>query len=157
MTKIGNSNEFALPDRLEPELAELKAYWDGIKRGYGIMPYWDDVNMAKLSGLRDRLVLFDVRDRPPRFRFSIVGARVDAACEGELSDRFVDEVAAKGPLEQLSEQCRATVAESAPTYFRHHPVRGSGKPYARLLLPLWGAGQIQMVIGAIAGEAVDAA
>lgn len=150
MIEIGTSNEFALPDRLEPELAELLAYWDGIKRGFRIMPYWDDVAMDRLSGLRDRLAMWDVLDDPPRFRFSIVGARLDAACADELAGRFTDELSAAGPLAHLTEQCRAAVAEAAPTYFR----QADDPAFARLILPLWGEGRIRMLIGAIAGPAV---
>lgn len=151
MTTINTSTLYPLPKRLEPKLAELDAYWDGLKRGYGIMPYWDDVDMTKLAGLRRHLVLFDVMDSPPRFRFSLVGASISGAYGRELEDRFIDEVSLTAPLEDMPGQCRATVSESAPTYFRGEPTVAEGEPYARLLLPLWGNGRIEMLIGAIEG------
>lgn len=149
MTTIKTSAQYPLPQRLEPRLAELDAYWDGLKRGYGIMPYWDDVDMTKLGALRQHVVLLDVMETPPRFRFSLVGDGIVSAYGKSLEGRFVDEVPATGPLEEMQQQCRAAVKESAPTYFRHQPSGADGLSYARLLLPLWGNGQVDMLIGAI--------
>jgi len=50
------------------------------------------------------------------------------------------------PIDELTNQCRATVERRAPTYFRHAPAGGTG--YSRLILPLWGNGRIEMLIGA---------
>ena len=144
MTTLKTSQRYPLPDPLEAGLAELKAYWDGIQRGFRIMPYWDDVDMTRLGALRRQVVLLDAPQAPDRFRFNLVGEAVAEAYGQELEDRFVDEIAPAAPLHELTEQCQATAAESAPTYFRH---REAG--YARLLLPLWGNGRVEMLIGCI--------
>lgn len=150
--------EFFLPQRLsEPALAAVLNYWQGLKRPGADVPYWDDVDMAKLSGERHRLLLLDVFDSPQRFRFAIVGASVAKACQRELEDRFVDAVPASGPLRRMAEQCRAAVASVRPTYYQDAP-SGGEKGVARLLLPMWGNGQVQMLLGAVAGEVLaDAA
>ena len=147
MTNVKFSTLYPLPERLQPRLAELEGYWDSIKRGFGIMPYWDDLDMTKLAALRNQVMLFDVMEGQPRFRFNLVGASIAEAYGESLDGRFADEVPPTSPFHELSEQCRATVTESAPTYFRFAPAEG--EPYARLLLPLWGNGYIQMLIGAI--------
>lgn len=35
-----------------------------------------------------------------------------------------------------------------PTLYRHEP-SGSERPYARLLLPAWGEGQVRLLLGGI--------
>jgi len=150
MTTIKSSAQYPLPERLAAKLAELHAYWSGIRRGYGLMPYWDDVDMTKLRSLRSSLLLFDVMDTPPRFRFSLVGKGISDAYGAKLEGRFIDEMPLTAPLEEILKQCRATVAESAPTYLRMEPADGGA--YARLLLPLWGNGRVDMLIGAIEND-----
>lgn len=142
MTTTRTSQTHPLPDRLEPKLEILHRYWDGLRRGSETMPYWDDLEMTRLAEIRANLLLFDVVDGGPRFRFSDAGEAVTSLAGTSLRDYFVDEVTLPEPFSGLLEQCRATVAGSAATYEK------SGSQ-ARLLLPLWGNGQIQMIIGAI--------
>src|SRR6516165_1400348 len=60
---------FSVPSKLEADLARVRAYWEGLKRGGAGMPFWDDVNLAALPGLSGRLMLLDVFDKPlPRSR-----------------------------------------------------------------------------------------
>jgi hypothetical protein len=50
-------------------------------------------------------------------------------------------------------QCKATVEGCAPTYFCQTAARKGDAEhpgdYARLLLPLWGSGRIEMLLGAV--------
>ncbi|MEQ9640557.1 MAG: PAS domain-containing protein [Alphaproteobacteria bacterium] len=144
ITKTSQTNP--LPDRLEPKLEALHQYWDGLRRGSEVMPYWDDLDMTQLADLRANLLLLDVVDGGPRFRFSEAGTAITDLVESALRDYFIDEVRLPEPLAGLLEQCQATVTDSAATYTRRDS-------HARLLLPLWGNGQIQMIIGAV--EKVD--
>ena len=47
---------FALPWKLESQLARVQAYWEDLKRGDAEMPFWDDVNLSALPDLSDRLM-----------------------------------------------------------------------------------------------------
>jgi len=76
---------FSVPSKLEAELARVRAYWEGLKRGGAGMPFWDDVNLAALPGLSGRLMLLDVFDKPLRFRFGIVGEELKARYRADVS------------------------------------------------------------------------
>lgn len=135
---------YALPSTLDADLAEVHAYWRGLIRGKASdMPYWDDVKLSALPALADRLVLVAAFTKPERFRFEIVGKAISASYEAGLAGRFVDEVDVKPPLNFFRAQASATVESRAPTYYR-------AKDYTRLVLPLWGDGEISMLLGAVA-------
>lgn len=127
---------FAVPRKLAPDLARVLAYWDGLKRGQADMPFWDDVKLTDLPDLKDRIVLIDVFEAPQRFRFGLVGDQV----AGGVAGKFLDEVALKAPLDYLQAQCSATVEAARPTCF------SAGDGTDRLVLPLWGEGQIRMLL-----------
>ena len=76
---------FSVPSKLEADLARVRAYWEGLKRGGAGMPFWDDVNLAALPGLSGRLMLLDVFDKPLRFRFGIVGEELKARYRADVS------------------------------------------------------------------------
>jgi len=98
-------------------------------------------------------MLIDVFESPIRFRFDLVGADL-ADWYGEATgNRFLDEVELRAPFDELALQCRATVEGLAPTYYHQAAAeKEDGKRlggYARLLLPLWGNGRIEMLLGAV--------
>jgi hypothetical protein len=64
-----------------------------------------------------------------------------------IDSRFLDEIDLHAPFDGLIGQCTATVENSAPTYHRQTAAGKGG--YARLLLPLWGNGRIEMLLGAV--------
>ena len=140
MSEVKTSQRYPLPG-MEPPLAALYEYWNSLKRGsWRIMPFWDDVKLPDLGPVQANVVLFDVMEG--RFRFAEVGGAVDGYVGAELEGKFLDEATSTGALAGLLDQCKATVADSAPTY-----AKSDG--YARLLLPMWGNGTIQMLIGAV--------
>ena len=116
---------YALPDKLDPGLAETMAYWRGLIRGKASsMPYWDDVKLSDMGPRADRVML--------------VGGIASRYGE-ELQGHFADEVDIRSPLEFFRSQASVTVEGRAPTYY-------AGDGYARLLLPLWGDGHISMLL-----------
>lgn len=140
MTTVKTSQRYPLPG-MEPPLAALYEYWNSLKRGgWRIMPFWDDLKLPDLGEHRAHVVLFDVMDG--RFRFAETGSAVDGYIGSEMDGRFLDDVQGPGALASLLDQCEATVADSAPTYSK-------SDGYARLMLPMWGNGTIQMLVGAI--------
>jgi len=134
---------YAVPSRLAPDLARVQAYWQGLLRGGAEMPFADDVNLTDLPDLADRLLLIDVFDRPERFRFNSIGAGL---AEPGLAGKFLDETLLAWPFAFLRTQCCATVESAAPTFLAQEGPR----PYARLLLPLWGEGRTGLLLGAAA-------
>jgi hypothetical protein len=148
-----DAHSYSLPGKLEPELGRVQAYWNGLKRGANDVPFWDDVKFSLRSRLGRESMLIDVFENPLRFRFDLIGADVANWYGGTIDNRFFDEIDLHAPFDELTLQCKATVERSAPTYYRQtafkkgdaeHP---SG--YARLLLPLWGNGRIEMLLGAV--------
>jgi len=137
---------FAFPAGLEGNLAQVQSYWQGLKRGQADIPFADDVKLAPLGRLAADAILIDVFQGPPRFRFAIVGEAVSAAYGKALEGQFVDEVAQVFPIDRLLQQCHATIATHAPTYWRSE----TSSRHARILLPLWGNGHISMFLGGIA-------
>ena len=70
-----------------------------------------------------------------------------------IGNSFLDEIDLHAPFDELTLQCKATVEGCAPTYYRQ-TAAGKGDAehpggYARLLLPLWGNGRIEMLLGAV--------
>ena len=114
---------FALPKKLERDLARVLAYWDALKRGEAEVPFFDDVNVTSLPELATKLFMIDTLDKPMRFRFSfgVVGAEVKRAYGGDLDGRFLDEIEVRPPLQFLLSQCSATVESRRPTYYRQGP------------------------------------
>jgi hypothetical protein len=144
---------FALPQRIEPPLMRLVAYWEKLKRGQANMPFADDIKLDALPGLADNVLLMDVFEKPVRFRFAVVGRRIIDQYGSGLDGEFVDEIVGRVPLDYFFSQCSATVEGHVPTYFRHGLTGTkvtSPESYARMLLPLWGNGHISMLLGAIA-------
>ena len=137
-----DDTDFALPKTLEPSLAEVRAYWERLKRADNSMPFWDDVRLSALPDLAGRLLLIDAFEKPERFRFNTVGKALTERYGSAVNGRFIDEAELKAPFELLLAQCSATVAQRAPTY------QADGGS-ARILLPMWGDGRIGMLLGCI--------
>jgi hypothetical protein len=142
---------FALPDKLPLDLDRVWVYWKSLKRGENKIPFWDDLKLSSLPDLADRLMLIDVFERPQRFRFNSVGERIQQSYGGDLAGKFADEIDPKNPLEFFTAQASVTIEANAPTFFTDAATSDSGRNVcdARLLLPLWGNGRIEMVLGAV--------
>lgn len=132
---------FALPARLSADLGQVRKYWDGLKRRQNDVPFWDDVNLSALPALKDRIMLVDVFEKPQRFRLNSVGGKIRDWYGADTGGKFVDEIEAKGPFAYLVSQASATVEAAKPTYYHGG--------FVRLLLPMWGAGNVSMLLGAV--------
>jgi hypothetical protein len=147
------SDAFALPAELETNLLRVLTYWRGLVRGYADMPYWDDYTPAALAEVQHDAILADVFPDPLRFRFRIVGKNIAARYGEEFAGKYHDEIALRAPLDRLDAQCAAAVTSRRPAYFRMD-ARASGAkpaaPYARLVLPMWGNGRVEMLLVAVA-------
>jgi osmotically-inducible protein OsmY len=149
LTMTGGARSYSLPVELEPDLGRIRAYWNGLKRGANDVPFWDDVKLSLRSRLGRESVLIDVFENPLRFRFDLTGADVANRYGGTIGNSFLDEIDLHAPFNELTLQCRATVESCAPTYYCQTASGNGDSGYARLLLPLWGNGRIEMLLGAV--------
>ncbi len=144
---------FSLPEKIQPELARVLAYWQSLKRAENEMPFWDDVTTSALPDIAHRLMLIRVFANPERFRLGSVGQQLLDRYGEPVAGHFIDEIELRNPFEYLRSQCSATVESRAPTYYQHGPSSSENSrdadAYSRLLLPLWGNGHIGMVLGAV--------
>ena len=151
-----SARPFAVPAKLERDLALVFSYWEGLKRREAQMPFWDDVNLSELRALTAKLVMIDASAKPVRFRFGFgaVGAEVQARYRADLAGKFLDEIEIRHPLQFAVSQCSAAVESGEPTYYRQAAAGGRGasakQGYSRLILPLWGDGRVGMLLGAFA-------
>lgn len=116
------------------------------------MPFWDDVTLSSLPDLADRLMLVDVFEGPLRFRFNTIGQNIRTQYGTNVTDKFLDEIEIRAPFEYLTAQSSATIESRSPAFYESVSSRSSAQHegrYARLLLPMWGNGRIEMMLGAI--------
>ncbi|HXQ12274.1 MAG TPA: hypothetical protein VN805_14860 [Caulobacteraceae bacterium] len=140
---------FALTRTLTPALERVLEHWETLKRGANDIPFGDDMKIASLPALADRLLLLDVFVKPERFRIDYLGDALAGDGHDAAPGRFIDEVRPGRPFEYLRAQASATVERGAPTLHRAE-ASADGPAYTRLLAPLWGDGHISMLLGAIA-------
>ncbi len=137
--------EMPLPERLGAVLDD----WRARRRGAADIPFADDVDWERLQELCPDAFMLGVFEKPQRFRVELAATPHAPAIAAELAGRFLDEVDLETPLEFLRAQADAAVESGAPTVYRHS-AGGGGRPYARLLLPLWGEGHVSALVGVIA-------
>ena len=143
---------FLPPRRLPVRLARLQSYWSDLRRGENALPFSDDVNLSALPEFTANLVLVEVFERPQRFRFSRVGQELLKGRDSSITGSFADEIEVCHPFEFFLAQASVTVEASSPTFYRRGAAgwkADEGIGYARLLLPTWGSGRVDMLIGAI--------
>ena len=126
------------------KLSALHRYWHGLKRGQAEIPFADDVKLMPLEN-PGAAMLIDVIEKPVRFRFAIVGEEIRKLYGEDLAGLLADDLTVRTPLEFFLSQCSATLEGRAPTLFR-------GEDYSRLLLPLWGDGHINMLLGGVSAN-----
>jgi hypothetical protein len=127
-------------------------YWKELIRAENAMPFADDVNLSRLPALAGNLLLVDAFANLQRFRFNHLGEELIRRLGANLTGRFADEVELHSPFEFLILQASATVEGRAPTWYSSRRA-GAGEQgnasYTRILLPTWGDGRIELLLGAI--------
>jgi hypothetical protein len=132
---------------MEADLVVVRAYWASMIRGANDMPFWDDFKPSALPQIADQMALLDVFNEPFRIRFGeIVGAEIEHRSGAPLRGQFLDEVPNGPPLRFLFSQASAAVETSKPNYYRAASSPGKADGYARLLLPMWGNGRVEMLL-----------
>ncbi len=147
------SRPYSLPRKLERELDRVYAYWEGLKRGNADMPFCDDVNLSALPDVLGKLMLINILETPARFRFdAMIGDEIKNKVGKGYAGKFLDEIEVHPPFEYLNSQSSATVEGRLPTYYRRSFERDTQNNYARLVLPMWGEGHINMLVAAFHWE-----
>ena len=113
------------------------------------MPFSDDINLSALPDLSGSLFLLDVFANPPRCRFSEIGRQITDRYGANIAGSFADEIETRPPLNHICAQFSATVEDAAPTFYRYELSAHRPGSYMRLLLPLWGSGRINLILGAV--------
>lgn len=132
-----------LPGNPGHGLSAVHAYWLSLRRGSATIPFADDFRLRALQRIEGETALLSVFHKPLRFQFASAGRHVLAAYGGEIEGIFLDELDAHHPLEEATAQARETAEHGVPTVYNHD----GGRPvYARLMLPLWGEGEINAVL-----------
>jgi hypothetical protein len=127
--------EFLLQPQNRPFL-EFYEYWSA--KGAGkVLPSRADLDPLEIPQLLTNVFLMDiVAGSPPRFRFRLVGTRI-AELEGEMTNKFLDEVIPTAPGTALSRQYED--AAEGRIYIRHETLHWRAREHVRycvLLLPL---------------------
>jgi len=138
---------FAVPTTIEPGLDRVLHYWNHLKRGENNVPFADDVNLPDLQELAKDAFLLESFEKPLRFRLDIIGDNIAARYGHAVTGKFIDEVEMHAPFDSLAEQCTRAVRKRTPTYYRNEAAR-----YARLALPLWENGRVELVLVAMTGS-----
>jgi hypothetical protein len=136
-------NPFPLPDRLDSKLQPVVSLWESLKRGENEIPFGDDLGASALTDLPGSPFLLSTFASPERCRFEFLseGLRGEA-----MLGSFIDEMTSGISFSYLRAQSSATVEAAEPTLLRLTAY--SGERFSRVLLPLWGDGRINMLLGA---------
>lgn len=124
---------------LSEPLARLLALWEGRRRD-GAIPAEADFNPAELTAWLPWIVLLDVLNDPPDFRYRRTGHMIIATTGIDMSGRKLSEMDVPPEvLRRFMAEHAAVVETGKPRYDLHrmvNPKRGEPLAYERLLLPL---------------------
>ncbi len=112
------------------------------------MPFSDDVSLGSLEKFSRNLMLVDVFPGP-RFRFNRVGKKIIGKMDRDLTGQFADEIKSAEPLNYFVAQASATIEAGTPTLYCAARRKSRGSGYFRLLLPAWGNGRVDLLLGAV--------
>ena len=136
-------NPFPLPEHLDATLQPVVSLWEDLRRGEIGMPFSDDLGVTALSNLAGNPFLLSVFASPERYRFEFLS---ESLRREAVLERFVDEMSPNINFSYLRGQSSVTIEAAEPTVF--HLTDASGYRFSRVLLPLWGNGQVNLLLGA---------
>jgi hypothetical protein len=140
---------FPLPSQLPPTLASIHQYWKLLIRAENPMPFSDDVSLGPIEKFSAHLMLVDIFSGPQRFRFNRLGENIIGKLSNDLTGQFADEIKPAEPLNYIIAQASATIEAGAPTLYSAARGKSRGRGYSRILLPAWGNGRIDLLLGAV--------
>jgi len=137
------------------QLKELYRYWCD-KKGDRQAPSRGDIDPAEIAPLLPYVGLVDVQHAPLRFRYRLVGTKVDAGYGRELTGRFLDEVDLNGHEREIVDEYVRVARSGQPLCTTWEYTRGDGRHmrYERLALPLSSNGKtVDMLFGGVVFDA----
>jgi len=139
-------NPFPIPNKLDPDLRPAFSLWQHLRRAENNMPFSDDLKFSDLSDLSAKSFALSVFTSPERFRFEFLHKGLQGVT---TAGQFIDEMPRDANFGYLRAQSSATLEAAEPTFLSLG--EDSRRNFCRLLLPMWGNGQINMLLGAING------
>jgi hypothetical protein len=143
-------NPFPFPEPLAARLRPVVSLWESLKRGENGMPFSDDLGVPDLSNLPGHPFLLSVLVSPERYRFEFLSENLRSEAG---PGQFIDEIPPNTNFCYLRAQSSATVEASEPTLF--HLTEFSGYRFSRVMMPLWGNGQVNMLLGGSDRQATE--
>jgi hypothetical protein len=137
-------NPFPFPEHLDPDLQRVVSLWKRLRRAENDMPFADDLKFSDLSKLSAKTFVLSVFVSPERFRLEFPDKGPKGAAMAGL---FIDEISLDNNFSYLRAQSSATLEAAEPTFLRLS--EHSGRDFCRVLLPMWGNGQINTLLGAL--------
>ena len=137
-------NPFPLPDPLDRSLQAVVSLWKELRRAENGMPFADDLKFSDLPKLSAKPFVLSVFTSPERFRFEYLDKSLQGA---GAAGGFIDGISADTNFSYLRAQSSATLEAAEPTFFRL--IEDSGRSIGRLLLPMWGNGEVNTLLGAV--------
>ncbi len=126
-----------IDDISDPDLRLLHSYWLS-KRGSRRMPRRAEIDPVDIPTLLPLVFLVDVRQRPLRFRFRLIGTAICARWGGDATWKYLDQLDLDGEREVVLRQYAAVVETGKPRFDVEVITTDDGRDvrYERLLLPL---------------------
>jgi hypothetical protein len=141
------ASPFPLSPKLPPGCVRTLRYWQDLRRGESAMPFSDDIALSALPDLADWLFLVDVFATPQRFRWNHVGQAIVERAGAQPGGKFLDDGITRSPFNFTLAQASATVEAREPTFYAYDGKSGEDGMYARIMLPCWGNGRIDLILG----------
>jgi hypothetical protein len=141
----------SLIDKIEtPNLRQLYAYWDGLRRGREF-PARRDIDPLDFRFVLGHVMLLDVLYQPLRFRFRLHGTVLALRAGYDMTGKMADDLPNARNRSMLIERCRTVVERRQPLAMTDNRLLGrSPARFEVLWLPLSEDGStISMLMGAL--------
>ena len=135
---------FPLPQKLPSPLASVHHYWNDLIRAENEMPFADDVNLSQLPALAGNLP-WSTSSPIRSVSASIISATSSFTGSVPTSPANLPTRSNFTVPSNFSSRKRALRSKRG-----RRPGNSSRRGYARILLPTWGDGRIESLLGAIA-------
>jgi len=133
----------------EPRLARVLGYWQA-KCGDRPMPERADIDPVDLGPLLPLIYLVDALDRPPDFRYRLLGTDIVANTRADFTGRKLSDLAQEGTQPDLA-RIYADVRDRAEPAIHRVPYEtrgGNRRFFDNVTMPLGAGRRVAMLFGA---------
>lgn len=132
--------DWAIPleEGVQGPFAPVLKMWNDI-RNSGRFPVRGDFPPEKLVGFLGKVLLIEVHEQAPRFRFRLFGSEISQRFGRDLTGKSLDDLKAPLYREMVRRHYEEVVASGQPSLYEITGIREMRRRrYQRLLLPLFG-------------------